>query len=236
MITLKKSLLAGSALLAMGISTASLAAYGLPEAPAPVYNWYFGAFGGLTYTPTITSSVIDPNAGFPFGTASTALSFNNPNWDIGAHIGYRYDPFRFELEYLYQHSKAKHISFDNQAVPASGRLSINSAMVNALYDINFDSAFVPYIGFGIGYTNINDSTNNTLPVTVASGTTFEANYFGTGNGSVSRFGYQALAGVGFKVMENAEINIGYRYFGTNSGNTVRFQNHLFNVGFDYYFM
>lgn len=217
MLNLKKSLLAGSAVLAMGISTATLAAYGLPEAPAPVYNWYVGAFGGLSYTPAITD-------GFK-------ITFDNPGWDIGAHFGYRWDPVRLELEYLFQRSRLDIPFVDDTTTNASGHLNINSAMANVIYDINIDSSIVPYIGFGIGYTNIDASVNSTISLPGGGEESIDID-----SGSQSKFGYQALAGIGFRVMENATMNFGYRYFGTNKGEDERFQNHLFNVGFDYYFM
>lgn len=224
MLNIKKSLLAGSAVLAMGVSSAALAAYGLPEAPAPVYNWYVGGFGGLTYTPCMGGD--------------NGICFNNPNWNIGAHFGYRLDPVRLELEYMYQRSEFEGpFYFDGfPSNDVSGHASVNAALANVIYDINVESLFsasvTPYVGFGIGYAN--------LDATVSASFTDNDGITRTGSvsgDSVSRFGYQALAGIGFKVMDNAMFTIGYRYFGTtHCDNIERFSNHKFDVGFDYYFM
>lgn len=218
MLNLKKSLLTISTVLAIGASTATLAAYGVPEAPAPAFNWYIGGFGGLTYTLGHDDAVYD-----------------NPNWDVGAHFGYRWDPVRIELEYVYQRSELNGFAlpeFEDSFI--RGHVNVNAAMANVLYDINIDSFITPYIGFGLGYAAVDSSAS--LTFTDDFGVTRTITDVSP---SDSRFAYQALAGIGFKVMDSTSVNIGYRYFGTSSGdhgNDIgRWQNNLFNVGVDYYF-
>jgi opacity protein-like surface antigen len=239
---LKKSLIASSAIVALSLSSATFAAYGLPEqaqpAPvAPVSNdaWYVGAFGGLTYTPSISgNSIFIINS----TTAFANRSFDNPNWDVGAHVGYRMGQIRLEGEYIFQRSTLNRVS-DGVTFTDTARLNVHSGMFNALYDIEgLTSSVLPYIGAGIGVASLslNDNFTNLRTGAVISNS----------SGSNTRFAYQVLAGVGFKVMDNVNMNVGYRYFGTTSGDnddfvagtgfrSARFQNHLFNIGIDYFF-
>jgi outer membrane immunogenic protein len=78
----------------------------------------------------------------------------------------------------------------------NGDVSIKSYMVNGYYDFRNASAVTPFLGAGIGLLNgeFNDDG-------------FKDN--------VSEFGYQFMAGVGFKSAEHVTIDLSYRYQGSS---------------------
>ncbi|MDR0734876.1 MAG: outer membrane beta-barrel protein [Elusimicrobiota bacterium] len=76
--------------------------------------------------------------------------------------------------------------------------------LNAYYDINTGSAFVPYVGFGLGFANIHASPD--YDNTVQS--------FG-GSAKLNQFIWNAGLGAGYVLNDHITFDLGYRY--TNIG-------------------
>jgi opacity protein-like surface antigen len=76
--------------------------------------------------------------------------------------------------------------------------------LNAYYDINTGSAFVPYAGLGLGFANIHVSPDyNNGP------------YSYSGSAKMNQFIWNAGLGTGYVLNDNITFDLGYRY--TNMG-------------------
>jgi len=74
-------------------------------------------------------------------------------------------------------------------------------MANVYYDFKSNSNFTPYIGAGLGLSNV--SLKEKSP-----SITFYT------DDSDTVFSYQALLGVSYDINERHSVNTGYRFFGT----------------------
>lgn len=106
---------------------------------------------------------------------------------------------RLEAEALYARSDIGNLS----GTPASGTLSNAGVMFNAIYDIRFDSSWVPYIGGGIGYSRVDFDKLSSGGVTLL-------------NDSDDAFSWQFKAGVAYEFSPSWAINLGYRYYATDN--------------------
>ena len=86
---------------------------------------------------------------------------------------------------------------------ADDTLTILALTANAWYDLYTGTAWTPYIGIGVGGTN--------LSVQLSEGTDDDDRYF-DGNGW--GFAYQAGVGVAFEVLSGFSLTAGYQFFGT----------------------
>jgi opacity protein-like surface antigen len=129
--------------------------------------------------------------------------------------GYDFGPVRAELTYSYSHATLNNVSITalGQGVSASisnGGVNTNSVLASAYVDIPTKSRWVPYIGGGIGYTNVGWGAY--------SGSAFGVTITQTA-GSQGVFGYQAKAGVSYLASKTTDVFVEATYQGT-SGFTV----------------
>jgi OOP family OmpA-OmpF porin len=105
-------------------------------------------------------------------------------------------------------------------------------MANLIHDFDTGTAFVPYLGGGLGYANVsyNDFGVSAIPDVL--------------DDSGGAFAYQGIAGLGFEVSENITLTLDYRYFSTDSvdvktavGNntSLKSEQNKVNVGMRYGF-
>ncbi len=106
---------------------------------------------------------------------------------------------RLEAEVLYATSDIGNLS----GTTASGTLSNAGVMFNAIYDIRFNSSWVPYIGGGIGYSRVDFDGLSSGGVTLL-------------NDSDDAFSWQFKAGVAYEFSPSWVVNLGYRYYGTDN--------------------
>ena len=106
---------------------------------------------------------------------------------------------RLEGEFLYDRADIGNIS----GTPASGTLSNAAVMFNAIYDIRFDSSWVPYFGGGIGYSRVDFDKLSSGGVTLV-------------NDSDDAFSWQFKAGVAYEFSPSWAVNLGYRYYATDN--------------------
>jgi len=150
---------------------------------------YVGVGGGVSILhKSDLNSVGDPTHTVSY---DTGYGFN-------ASLGYNLKPVRFELEFGYKRADLDKIdgpilsgTFINSDV------TVMSYMLNSYFDINTETAFVPYIGAGVGVLNGEVDFNGTkIDDTV--------------------MGYQFAVGVAYNFNKNVALDVSYRYQGAAS--------------------
>ena len=146
------------------------------------------------------TSVEDYLAGFELG------------WSVHGALGYQFGDIRAEAEFSYLsanqnklESGGREIEFSEDDYDALPRLAAMSFMANGSYELDTGTPFSPFVGIGIGATNL--SLLGATPKDAADD--FEPTE-ATGWG----FAYQAGAGLGVEVADGFSIRLGYRLFGT----------------------
>jgi len=160
-------------------------------------GWYVSGSAGLSYLEEQNNH----RGGLNFDTSGSNPGFAVTG-AVGKELGYG---LRAEGEIGY-----RQIDIGHATVYAPGGTGIASGagtgnshavsfMGNGYYDFTTGSRFVPYVGAGIGFADVNlDRVGvNGVPVT---------------NDSDLAFAYQAMAGVGYQLTPNGTIFTGYRYF------------------------
>lgn len=133
--------------------------------------------------------------------------------EIGA--GYDFGLIRTELTYSYNNASlnsvtASALGASVTAGVSSGNVNTNSVLASAYIDIPTKSRWVPYVGGGIGYTNVGWGAYS---VTAGGVTLTQV----AGNQGV--FGYQAKLGLSYLAAKNADVFVEGTYQGT-TGFTV----------------
>lgn len=126
-------------------------------------------------------------------------------------IGYKYaSPFRTELEFSYRTNAARQIRTNNPGFSGfapgeiNGDLRSYSIFGNVLYDLgHVNKYYQPFIGGGIGYTFHRASLTGASPSQRLSV-----------NDTSGQFGVQAIGGLTFKLAENLNLDVSYRYLFT----------------------
>lgn len=147
--------------------------------------WYLGFDAGATYV---------PERGATFSGTSADVEFDT-GYAFSGEVGYSFGPsLRAGLELGWRGNDVDSVE---GGIADEGSLNAVSLMGNFTFDVPTDTAFVPYVGGGVG------------------GAWLDADDLG---GLVSDrdvvLAYQARAGVRYALSPNASLNLGYRYFGT----------------------
>lgn len=170
----------------------------------PWRGWYVSVFGGvhLQGDEGGTSSIgglsagsnHDFDTGFQAGVAiGWSWQFGVTNWAI-----------RTEAEYAYSRNSSDSISAAGLSASTGGALQNHSFMGNIYLDYHW-RRLVPYVGAGAGLVF-------TRLTTTAPGSPVEI------KGSDTNFGFQAMAGVDYKILPRWRLGVGYKYqmvFGTD---------------------
>ena len=119
--------------------------------------------------------------------------------EIGA--GYDFGPVRAELTYSYNNANMNQLTvtalgFSGTTAINNGGVNTNSILASAYFDFPTKSRWVPYVGGGLGYTNVGWGAYS---ATVGGLTLTET----AGNQGV--FGYQAKLGVSYLAARNADV-------------------------------
>lgn len=176
------------------LSTVSLGFISQSFAATPISGPYIRGFGGYAYT----DNIINTNG-------ITASSFHG-GYHVGGELGYKSGPIRYELEALYSYKRLK--GFSLNGVPqttVNGSSKSTSGMLNLYYDFeDFSPMLAPYLGVGIGYSQIANNINSSAPT--VSG--YNQKHF--------LFSYQGIAGINLNFSENISFDVGCRYFRTRN--------------------
>jgi OmpA-OmpF porin, OOP family len=171
--TLKKALLAAT-ILALPVAAQA----------QPVSGLYVGAGVGGNYRTDPTDGGIK---------AKTKIG-----WATVGSIGYGFgNGLRAEVEGNYRTNDVKSWNATGGRAPGSGRFDTYGVMGNVLYDFNFGSPFVPYIGAGAGYV-----WSDIAKARVA-GARIEH--------SEANFAYQGIAGAAYNFGGGVAMTLEYRY-------------------------
>ena len=162
---------------------------------------YVSGFGGANFK----NDIKEHGAKLDFNTGYTAS---------GA-VGYKFAPFRAEVEGAYRHNTSK----KQQGAHAS--VNTSSAMVNGYYDFdqfNLPLNMTPYVGAGVGAarTEVKGHARD-VSVKVYKKT---------------KFAYQGIVGVAVPINERLDFTTEYRYF--NSGHK-KDHNHTVGAGLRLWF-
>ena len=193
---LKKSYLLSAALVALSVIPSFAADIEQPRTFRP----YIGVFGGFDFLPGISAT--DEFSFFGFGGGPGTL--NSKVGDFGgATIGFELgDAWRVEAELSRSYNAVQNFTFNNGNVNTykDGAVNQTYALANVWYDFHNESAFVPYIGGGIGagWADGNLDMGNGAFVNATSSTAFA---------------FQVGAGVKFDVSDQFAIDLGYRFKG-----------------------
>ena len=156
---------------------------------------------GMYFSGNVGLSILSDADNDQAGTvleSSYDLGFN-----VGGAVGYDFGNVRAEGELAYHRNDVDEVQgtgiFAFPPVPGDGSASAISFMVNGYYDFHIDnSAWVPYLGVGIGFANVDWDVS-------ASGTQRV-------DDSATVFAYQFMTGLGFNINPTTTLTAGYRYF------------------------
>lgn len=158
-------------------------------------HWYVGLQGSVSFLNETDVTLGSTRAG--------DLDFES-GYGLGASLGYTpktnnafFNQTRFELEYYYRTNDLDELSAGGASSQIADDISSNSYMFNAYYDFNTGTSLSPYLGGGVGITNIELN----VPSLAVSD-------------EDSVFAYQLMAGVGWQPesLLNTVLHVGYRYF------------------------
>ena len=125
-------------------------------------------------------------------------------------VGYDFGLVRSEVTYTYNNANINTgtlsaLGLTGSAAISNGNVNTNSVLASAYIDIPTKSRWVPYVGGGIGYTNVGWGAYS---ATVAGITATQV----AGNQGV--FGYQAKLGLSYLAAKNADVFVEGTYQGT----------------------
>ena len=139
----------------------------------------------------------------------------NGGFALETGLGYDFGTVRGELTYLYGNASLNTLSVtalgtSGTASITDGNVNTNSVLASAYVDIPTGSRWVPYLGGGLGYTNIGWGafTARANNVTV-----------GFNSGSQGVLGYQGKVGVSYLASKTTDLFVEGTYQGT-TGFTV----------------
>lgn len=127
------------------------------------------------------------------------------------------DRFRLELEASGRKNKLN----QNIATLKSIELDTESVMLNAFYDLPRMGDARPYIGLGIGQAKTSLTALSTTNTTLLSG-------------DVDHIAAQAMAGVGWRLNDRINLDLGYRYFNAAKADFTPSTGTGFSVGRDHH--
>lgn len=188
-------------------------------------------------TGTLVSPFFTPLL-FNFGNNnSTKLDLGGGfSGDVG--VGYDFGALRAELTYGYSRASLNAVGAANPIgfgafgiVPftnnVSGIINKNDVLASLYYDIETNSRWTPYIGGGIGYTNLSTPS-------------FSLNGFPTNSVNKGLFGWQAKVGVSYAMSYNSDVYLEGVYQGAGGYSSENLTFDAFNsfggkIGFRYRF-
>lgn len=129
---------------------------------------------------------------------------------LSGAIGYRYEHFRAELEYVWRKNNSKQITEFMNA-----KFKSPSYMFVVYYDFFPYSWFTPFVGAGVGYTRSRLQLSNSA---------VDVKY----NIKENAFTWSLGAGISAKVTNRLNVDLGYRYYDMGNLSTLNGKTDLDN--------
>ena len=155
---------------------------------------------------TVGAGASQPSNSSINGTATNGASGSGTldfggGFALDAGVGYDFGAIRTELTYSYNNASLNGISgtvgnLSASTTNVSGVVNKNDVFLSAYWDIPGGGRWVPYIGGGLGYTNL--STPN---ITLSNG----QGTFSSPSTNQGLFGWQAKAGIAYALATNWDI-------------------------------
>lgn len=156
--------------------------------------------------------------------------FENVNGDLGFGggfsgdfaVGYDFGAIRTELSYVYTRASVNDVSFsirgEDYNLNSSGVINKNDIFASAYWDISTGSRWTPYLGGGVGYTNL-----STPRIRISN----DGNSVSTGGVNKGLFGWQAKLGVSYGVSTNTDVYLEGTYSGASgfSSDNIRYDSY-----------
>jgi len=172
-----------------------------------VNGWYLTVGAGAVWPSsqsynTVGGSQWNRFTQLPYGDVGFGGGFS-----IDGGIGYDFGAIRTELTYGYSAPSFNTLNYSNTGVnwanssDISGKINKNDILASVYWDIIPFSRFTPYIGGGIGYTNLSTPNVN-------------INSLNAGGANKGLFGWQAKAGVSYALAYNWDVYAEGTYSGT----------------------
>ena len=120
---------------------------------------------------------------------------------IGGALGYRiFDNLRAEANLSYRQADVDKVTSGAVVLEGAGDASVLALMANVYVDFDFGYAVKPYIGggIGVGFIDVDKGSSNILIV----------------DDEATEFAWNIMAGASYRVLENIDLSLGYRYLGT----------------------
>ncbi len=147
---------------------------------------------------------------------------------LSGALGYRYNYFRTELEYVWRQKSEKKFS-EGAGESQKYNFKTYSYMLNGYFDFAPYRWFTPYVGAGIGFTSMKYGDSYTMPDgTTSTGTT-------NGNYKPTRFTWSLGGGLSVKVTNRFNVDAGYRYYDMGSIKHADITAHEIYTGLRYVF-
>ena len=180
-----------------GLADAQAQWFVMPSGPGVLY---FGVEGGWTHLDSPTDRV---------GGFKVREHFDD-GFNVGARAGYEWGPLRFEEEFNFGQNHLNRLSSSGVSLAAHGERNRYAAMTNAIYDIPVGWVFSPHLGVGIGAVNL----HNSIGLKPIAGFAPCSAGCALASSSAWEFGYQAIAGIRYKIMPSLAFDLDYRYLAT----------------------
>ena len=158
----------------------------------------------------------------------------DPGISFGGTAGYDFGAVRLEGELSYKHAGIGSITSQNgfRFRNVNGGIGATAMMFNGFFDLHNNSRLTPYLGGGIGFAGLHLSDTTTLGEPL----------YGAADDTV--FAYQLGAGVEIDLNRFYSLDIGYRYFATDTATfdsdldistSMKFESHNATLGFRFKF-
>jgi opacity protein-like surface antigen len=172
-----------------------------------VNGWYIGIGAGAAWPSdmNVRTRNFEPNQ-------NGDLSFGG-GFSGDAAIGYDFGALRAELSYGYTRASINEVSASGFDIDASGIINKNDVMASLYWDI-LPGRWTPYIGGGVGYTNLSTPSIN-----------FDG--FRSSSENQGLFGWQGKVGVSYAMSTNWDVYVEGTYSGAEgfSGDNVRYDSY-----------
>ena len=168
-----------------------------------VNGWYLTAGAGAVWPGDMNFWA--NNAPIMATSQPRGVLTQNAGFSADGGIGYDFGAIRTELTYGYSAPSVDSIVSRNLSTSFSGggKVNKNDIMLSAYWDVLPFSRFTPYIGGGVGYSNLSTPS-------------FNVGSYRTSGHNKGLFGWQAKAGVSYALAYNWDLYAEGTYSGTGN--------------------